>query len=332
MSVVIVAIPEPDDVVWKISSEKVPHMTLLFLGDSATPEELARIQDYIQHCVNIGTVSRFGANVEKRGELGADQADVVFFDKKYAMRDVVGFRDALLQQPDIKKLYDSVEQFPGWTPHLTLGYPQAPAKPDPREYPGLSYIHFDRIALWIGDFTGLEFELNNKNDDSMEVSMSTSVEGVLAHFGVTEPSPVEKVLAHFGVKGMKWGVRKDRSSGPQPITTHSKPGQKVTSKGGGGRSPHEDAKRAVALAQKAKKSTTHSLSNEELKDLLTRLDLEGRYAKLNPPKKTVKGFILEQLQAQGQQELKKVMAGDLTRINQIEALIASGAKGKHRKK
>jgi hypothetical protein len=74
------------------------------------------------------------------------------------------------------------------------------------------------------------------------------------------------------------------------------------------------------------------LTNEELKDLLTRLDLEARYVKLNPPKKTVKGFIFEQLQLQGQQELKKMMQGDLTRINQIEALIAGGKTGKHRKK
>lgn len=143
---------------------------------------------------------------------------------------------------------------------------------------------------------------------------------------------VEDFLAHFGVKGMRWGVRKDRSSGPQPITTHSRPGKKVTAKGGGGRPPHEDAKRAVALAQKARSSTTHSLSNEELKDLLTRLDLESRYTKLNPPKKTVKSFIAQQLSIAGQQELKKVMQGDLTRINQIEALIAGGKTGKHRKK
>lgn len=30
----IVAIPEERDPVWKYSSEKVPHMTLLFLGEA----------------------------------------------------------------------------------------------------------------------------------------------------------------------------------------------------------------------------------------------------------------------------------------------------------
>lgn len=332
MSLVIVAVPEIDDIVWKISSEKIPHMTLLFLGDDASMEQVNRIQDYIQHSVNIKAITRFGANVERRGVLGADEADVVFFDKRYNMRKVEEFRSALLQQPDIKVLYNSVEQFSGWTPHLTLGYPTAPAHADTRDYPGVNYVTFDKIALWVGDFSGLEFELST-NDD-MELSMSTTVEGVLSHFGVKEPTATDKFLEHFGVKGMKWGVRKDRggSSGPQAVVTRSKPGQRVTASGGGGRLPHEDAKRAVALAQKAKSSTTHSLSNEELKDLLTRLDLESRYTKLNPPKATVKGFIAKQLAAAGQQELKKVMQGDLTRINQIEQLIAGGKTGKHRKK
>lgn len=145
---------------------------------------------------------------------------------------------------------------------------------------------------------------------------------------------VNDFLEHFGVKGMKWGVRKDRSgsSGPHAVITTSRPGKKVTAKGGGGRLPHEDAKVAAALAQKARASTTHSLSNEELKLLLTRLDLESRYVKLNPPKPTVTKFLAKQLAVVGNQELQRVMRGDLSRIEQIEKALGSGKAGKHRLK
>ena len=64
-------------------------------------------------------------------------------------------------------------------------------------------------------------------------------------------------LQHFGVKGMKWGVRKSRSSSPKEP-------------------PSEDFQKAVQIRTKMETSGKKSLSNKELKDLTERLQLERK--------------------------------------------------------
>lgn len=90
-------------------------------------------------------------------------------------------------------------------------------------------------------------------------------------------------LAHFGVKGMKWGVRKDRkssSSGPTDVVVKTKAGQRIQTSGGKGLPASEDAKRVSVYKQKASSSTTDSLSTKELQELVTRMNLEQQYSKL----------------------------------------------------
>ena len=196
MSLVVVAIPREDDYVWKISSEKKPHCTLLFLGeDTGRANEVAA---FIQHAITIGSIEPFGLSVDYRGTLGADNADVLFFRQDWATKRLAEFRSMLLKDNTIRSAYDSADQFPVWNPHLTLGYPTAPAKKDDRDYPGIHWVEFDRIALWTGNFEGPEFRLTY-NDVWEEMSMSIEEQ-------------VADLLTHSGVKGMKWGVRKDRSS------------------------------------------------------------------------------------------------------------------------
>lgn len=74
-------------------------------------------------------------------------------------------------------------------------------------------------------------------------------------------------LAHVGVKGMRWGVRKGVGS-PRAGKKLKGTGQSV------------DARRV----QKIKKKKVSQMSNEELKLLTTRMQLEQNYAKLNPSK------------------------------------------------
>ena len=73
----------------------------------------------------------------------------------------------------------------------------------------------------------------------------------------------DDVLEHFGVKGMKWGVRKNRSG-----------------------SASEDAQRADAARKKIKTGGgTKALSNKELQDLVTRMNLEQQYSTLTGKQK-----------------------------------------------
>lgn len=168
---VIVALPSEEDQVNKYSSEKKAHMTLLYLGEGDSLNQEDVIQ-YIQHVAKT-SLSTFGMTVKRRGPLGPNDADVLFFDD-WNDKDLVAARSFLLANDKIKSAHDSAEQFEGWTPHLTMGFPESPAKKDDREYPGFHYVGFDRIAIWFDDYDGPEFVLESDFHKSMDTSPSAA--------------------------------------------------------------------------------------------------------------------------------------------------------------
>lgn len=97
-------------------------------------------------------------------------------------------------------------------------------------------------------------------------------------------SVVDDVLKHYGVRGMRWGVNRSSggSGGPGPKSVQlTQKGTKLTSKGGSNHVPAHEALQAAAYAQKAKKSGTHSLTNEQLRLVVNRMNLEQQYSKLS---------------------------------------------------
>jgi hypothetical protein len=79
------------------------------------------------------------------------------------------------------------------------------------------------------------------------------LQNLRTQLGTTKASALE----HHGIKGMHWGVRRDRSS-----------------RGG----PSSDFKRTSHLRGKP----AHSLTNKQLKSLNERMNLEQNYSRLNP--------------------------------------------------
>jgi ribosomal protein S18 acetylase RimI-like enzyme/2'-5' RNA ligase len=265
-SVVIVALPAENDLVRKVSSEPEPHLTLCYLGNAEfTPEQLAHVTDYVEYASSM--LNKFSLDVVTRGELGDKNADVLFFNKKWS-ENISRFRDQLLQDPLINAAYNDMEQYPDWMPHLTLGYPETPAKKSEQDFGEFYNVRFDRIAVWTGDSAGPTFPLQSYDYD-LEVVMSQTteesravVEDFLAHLGDKEMGKpvegledfnledeygdlldlldtyigeVEPTVEHFGVKGMKWGVRKDRpdteplkSLGPDSVSRKTKSGETIT--------------------------------------------------------------------------------------------------------
>ena len=201
--IVIVALPAEDDPVWVYSSEKKPHMTLLYMNGALSDEETAEITKYVQHASDV-SLNRFGLSVDRRGTLGDENADVLFFETEYGVPNLRNFRSMLLKNDAIARNYVKAEQFPGWIPHLTMGYPNSPAKEievDNRHL--LRWINFDRVAIWFDNYEGPEFELSGDDGLRAEDAYWSEDHGVY--------------LMHYGVNGMRWGVR--RSVGPNGLVT-----------------------------------------------------------------------------------------------------------------
>lgn len=204
-SATIVALPSEDEPVWEYSSEKKPHMTLLHL-DTPLGTNIEEIVRHVQHTASI-SLGRFGLSVDRRGPLGLENADVLFFDMEHSGGKLREFRGQLLKNDQIQKSYlADNKQFPGWVPHLTMGYPETPAKDVPKDKRyDLKWINFDRIAVWVDDYEGPEFTL--KSQDMVEDSAGYWSED----FGV--------YLKHYGREGMRWGARKESLDGLAHVDT-----------------------------------------------------------------------------------------------------------------
>lgn len=329
-NLVIVAIPAATDNIWKISSEKIPHLTLLFLGDANNPNT-NRIFQFVHHAVTFGEHGPFMLRVDRRDILGADEADVIHFEKNdWSAKWVNEFRLQLLKNPDIKAAYDSTEQFPEWQPHLTLGYPETPAHEDKNEH-GIHWVDFDRIAVWTGNYEGPEFRLrwpDRESYDPVNVAWSAVKESgevaveelLLLDNKIAPPEPLHdaatmrhmhnlgiQYLTHAGVKGMHWGVR--NSSRPAPVAVAPKAVSKVPhgdkkktkieAEGGENHPASEDAIKVAQARVKLQKSGPAALSNKELQDVANRVELEARVKRAVQP--SGKKFVTKLLRNQGEQ-------------------------------
>ena len=315
-SLVIVAIPTEDDYVNKISSEKVAHMTLLFLGEVEKVKNFNQILGFVQHAAGQ-SLTRFGMDVDRRGTLGPEEADVLFFSKSRwsGFEAINDFRSYLLKNDNIRTAYDSVEQFPEWIPHLTLGYPETPANPDERDYPGINYVNFDRIAVWYDDFAGTEFPLKTPMWD-LGVAMGETL----------AKKAIENVLTHFGVKGMKWGVRRKATVGPQEVVVRDSriTGRGLRTSGGAGHPATESAMRARRIGQIGKKSGLKALTDDELQTYARRIQLEQSVRRLQYGEKNAAQRFVARLLGQTGKNTAQNVANDAAGAAVKKGLIKAG--------
>lgn len=87
-----------------------------------------------------------------------------------------------------------------------------------------------------------------------------------------ETQTFEETLKHYGILGMKWGVRRSDKEIARANRRRAAKGEPVT--------PSEDAKKALRSKAKAEESGVEALSNDELKELNERLNLESSYERL----------------------------------------------------
>lgn len=138
----LVALLPADEDVNAASSEDIAHMTTIWFGEPTDAFDMQSIaMDLKMYARDTTPIT---VPVERRGELGDDAADVLFLEPTDSL---LALRDGLLDHPAIREAHEAAEQYPTWTPHVTLGYPEAPAT---AEYAG-EQITFDRFALWVGN-------------------------------------------------------------------------------------------------------------------------------------------------------------------------------------
>jgi hypothetical protein len=161
-SALVVLLPADEDVN-AASSEDIAHMTFVWMGEPGDEFDQEQIAAEVQRYA-AGTTP-ITVPVERRGELGDDSADVLFLESTDSL---LALRDGLVDESEaLRDAQEAAEQYPTWTPHVTLGYPDAPAT---AEYAG-EQITFDRFALWVGN-------------DRQEFPMGTTRTGIAASAAV----------------------------------------------------------------------------------------------------------------------------------------------------
>lgn len=147
--------------------------------------------------------------------------------------------------------------------------------------------------------------------------------------------PTESFLAHYGVRGMKWGVRKRRdkaSSGPpEDVIIKTRPGKRIETAGGRNQPASDDAKKAYAYKQKAKASSVHSLSNQELQALITRMNLEQQYSKVAAADAAQRGKGRKFLEDLLKSEVEAKLKGKPGTVGPIVSMIKAVHKGRKTK-
>lgn len=139
----VVLIPESSDPIVAASSQPA-HMTTIWFGDAdeASSEVIEQVRQEVEAYAK-GLNGPVVVPVEGRGTLGDDEADVIFLEGTDSL---LALREGLIPEgSSARAAFEAAEQYPQWTPHVTLGYPDAPAL---AEYDG-DTVTFDRIGLWV---------------------------------------------------------------------------------------------------------------------------------------------------------------------------------------
>lgn len=161
-STVVVALPAEDEQIHEIGPEQ-KHATLLWFGE---------IDDHTAGWVNAQILKLiyeekvFPLSQTTRGVhgLGEDepQAQVVGL-VKHEGSGLDAIRNMLLESEEVREAWESVEQYPSYTPHVTLGYGDEVTEEDKSKAESLNEIRFNRLALWHKD-KQIEYPLDGREE------------------------------------------------------------------------------------------------------------------------------------------------------------------------
>lgn len=141
---IVALLPAKDDPIVAASSQ-IAHVTMAYLGEAAdlADDVVAAIRAQVTELASASSPAT--AAPGERTTLGDSEADVVMLSGS----DLTDLRDALAAKGSAVADAIAAEAFP-FNPHITLGYPDNPAKADynPADH---DEVTFDRLAVWIGE-------------------------------------------------------------------------------------------------------------------------------------------------------------------------------------
>jgi len=131
------------------------------------------------------------APVESQGPLGDDGAQVAFLGKEGPQ----ALLDELLAAPVLREGVGAVQQYPEFTPHVTLSYEgeDAAVGGDPAEVP--AEVIFDRLGLWDGE-EHTEFPLgpSASTEENVEFEDEPDADDLMDELAVAMMRPVDDPL------------------------------------------------------------------------------------------------------------------------------------------
>lgn len=193
---VLVALPRKLDPVRLVGDED-KHVTLLYFGETSSLPQDAK--DEILKALNQAATifAPFSESIRNLQRLGSDVPPA--FVAMLSNSCLENIRNTMLMNPAVKGYLSNTTQYPSYTPHLTLGYPDYQGEDPLRKLASVLYrVQFDRLALWW-------------NGEQTEISLGSDMDSVESDDAMAMSDELENFLAHHGVKGMKWGVRRDNS-------------------------------------------------------------------------------------------------------------------------
>jgi 2'-5' RNA ligase len=202
----IMAIPAPLEPIRLVGDED-KHATLLFFGETSTLPDGAK--DVLTESVGTAAsmLSPFGEEVVDIARLGSDDPPALV--AMLSDQCLSQIRNLFMMNPAVKGYLDNnPDQFPNFTPHVTLGFPDFAEEAILRGLTRqLRFVRFDRLSVWWND-ERIDYPLNNGVNNSM--AMSDQVENALAHMSAkvvkklsTKPTESGDIHHKFLARGAK---------------------------------------------------------------------------------------------------------------------------------
>jgi 2'-5' RNA ligase len=271
----IMAIPGSLEPIRLVGDEE-KHATLLYFGETSTLPDTAKqtLLDSVE--MASGMMFPFGEEVIDVARLGPDAPPALV--AMLSKSNIAQVRNLFKMNPDVNSFLDNADQFPSFTPHVTLGHPDFTEEALLRVLMKQIWrVRFDRLAVWWND-ERFEFKLGLSGSDNLAMS-----------------DAIGEFLAHHGIKGQKWGVRRK----PSEVT------------GLVARTSSADQIAQDQIAKKISKGGVKALSNADIQAYTRRLQMQEDLSRAlarqsEEAKKKSDGFIKTFIKSQGARQFDRV--------------------------